>query len=95
MRLCSLGRCASALSAATTVSSYALSLVALPDDRLYFGTSSPAALSHFLTVFLDSPVRLAISLLLMPSRSFMRRTLPIISMVITFGLLLPKNSAVA
>jgi hypothetical protein len=41
-------------------------------------------LSHFLTVLRDKPVRLAISLWESCSRSFMRLTLPIISMVITF-----------
>ena len=71
-------------------------------DQLLEDLVAPRALSlgggvncGFVAVFRDSPVRLAISLLLIPSRSFMRRTLPIISMVITFGLLLPKNSAVA
>jgi len=41
-------------------------------------------LSHFLTVFLDKPVFLKISLIETPSRIFMRLTLPIMSMVITF-----------
>jgi hypothetical protein len=51
---------------------------------LYLGAWSPEALSHFLTVLRDNPVRLAISLLESCSRNFMRLTLPIISMVITF-----------
>ena len=41
-------------------------------------------LSHFLTVFRASPVRLHISPSDSWSRNFMRRTLPIMSMVITF-----------
>ncbi len=44
---------------------------------------SPGALSHFLTVFLASPVRLQISPSESWSRHFMRLTLPIMSMVIT------------
>jgi len=51
---------------------------------LYLGTTSPGALSHFLTVLRDSPVSFAIAVLESLSRSFMRLTLPIISMVITF-----------
>ena len=47
------------------------------------GLHPEPALSHFLTVFLDKPVRRAISLYESPSRNFMRRTLPIMSMVIT------------
>ena len=54
--------------------------------------TSPGALSHFLTVLRDSPVSFAIALLESLSRSFMRLTLPIISMVITLFALL-KNSA--
>jgi hypothetical protein len=50
----------------------------------YFGTASPGSFSYFLTVVRDSPVRLDISLLESSSRSFMRLTLPSISMVITF-----------
>jgi hypothetical protein len=46
-----------------------------------------------LIVLRDSPVRLAISLLESCSRNFMRLTLPIISMVITFLSLLLKISA--
>ena len=45
---------------------------------------SLGALSHFLTVFLASPGNLHISPSESWSRSFMRRTLPIMSMVITF-----------
>ena len=45
---------------------------------------SPGALSHFLTVFLASPPHLHISSSESWSHSFMRRTLPIMSMVITF-----------
>jgi hypothetical protein len=45
---------------------------------------SPGALSHFLTVLRDSPVAFAIALIESLSRNFMRLTLPIISMVITF-----------
>ena len=45
---------------------------------------SPGALSYFLIVFLASPPRLHISPSESWSRSFMRRTLPIMSMVITF-----------
>jgi len=45
---------------------------------------SPGALSLFLTVFLASPVILQISPSESWSRNFMRRTLPIMSMVITF-----------
>jgi len=41
-------------------------------------------LSHFLTVVRDSPVAFAIALWESLSRNFMRLTLPIISMVITF-----------
>ncbi|CAM8630558.1 hypothetical protein MCEMSEM18_02947 [Comamonadaceae bacterium] len=52
-------------------------------SRLYLGTTSPGALSHFLTVLRDSPVSFAMALLESLSRSFMRLTLPIIFMVIT------------
>jgi hypothetical protein len=65
------------------VASKALSLPA-GLSRLYFGITQPGALSHFLTVLRDNPVSLAIKLLESLSRSFMRLTLPIISMVITF-----------
>ncbi len=50
----------------------------------YFGALSPGALSHFLTVVRESPVAFAIALWESLSRNFMRLTLPIISMVITF-----------
>lgn len=53
--------------------------------RSYLGTASPRALSHFLTVLRESPVRFAISLRENWSRNFMRLTLPIMSMVITFN----------
>jgi len=43
----------------------------------------PAALSHFLTVLRDKPVRFDISLIESWSRNFMRLTLPTMSMVIT------------
>jgi len=43
----------------------------------------PAALSHFLTVLRDKPVRFGISLIESWSRNFMRLTLPTMSMVIT------------
>jgi hypothetical protein len=56
--------------------------------RSYFGTTSPGALSHFLTVLRDRPVRFAISLRESWSRSLMRLTLPIMSMVITLNPLL-------
>jgi hypothetical protein len=55
---------------------------------LYLGTASPGALSHFLTVLRDSPVSFAMALVESLSRSFMRLTLPIISMVITLLYLL-------
>jgi hypothetical protein len=48
------------------------------------GVLSLGALSHFLTVVRDSPVAFAIALWESLSRNFMRLTLPIISMVITF-----------
>ena len=59
--------------------------VSLPGTtvRSYLGTASPGALSHFLTVLRDKPVRFAISLRESWSRNFMRLTLPIMSMVIT------------
>jgi hypothetical protein len=51
--------------------------------RGFAGLFAPAALSHFLTVLLDRPVSFAMAQLESLSRSFMHRTLPIISMVIT------------
>ena len=51
---------------------------------LNLGAWSPEALSHFLTVLPDSPVRLAISLLESCSHNFMRLILPILYLVITF-----------
>lgn len=58
--------------------------------RLYFGSTSPGARSHFLIVLRDKPVRLAISLIDNLSRKYMRLTLPNMSMVITSKLLLKK-----
>lgn len=60
--------------------------------RSYLGTTSPGALSHFLTVLRARPVRLAISLRESWSRSFMRLTLPIMSMVITLNPLLKVSA---
>jgi hypothetical protein len=51
--------------------------------RRYFGTEGAVPLSHFFTVLRDKPVRLAISLLDIPSRKCIRLTFPNISMVIT------------
>ncbi len=60
--------------------------------RSYLGATSPGALSHFLTVLRARPVRLAISLRESWSRSFMRLTLPIMSMVITLNPLLKVSA---
>jgi len=49
--------------------------------RSYFDATSLGALSNFLTVLRDRPVRFAISLRKSWSRSLMRLTLPIMSMV--------------
>ena len=83
LRLACFALCASVRSACSNTDSNAVSL---PSDflRLYLGGMSPGALSHFLTVFLASPVLLQISPSESWSRNFMRRTLPIMSMVITF-----------
>ncbi|MCY1168791.1 hypothetical protein D9M73_87980 [compost metagenome] len=83
LRRACLALCASVRSACSSTGTNAVSL---PSAflRWYFGLMSPGALSHFLTVFLASPVRLHISPSESWSRSFMRRTLPIMSMVITF-----------
>ena len=69
----------------SAVSRVALKAESLPSGlvRRYLGATSPGALSHFLTVLRDSPVSFAIALLESLSRSFMRLTLPIMSMVIT------------
>jgi hypothetical protein len=78
-------RCKLALSACTNLPSNALSLLN-PLCLLYLGAWSLGALSHFLSVLRDSPVRLAISLFMSCSRNFIRLTLPIVSMMITFFL---------
>ena len=70
------------MSAATSVASNAESLPTFC-ARSYRGWVAAGAFSHFLTVFLDKPVFLEISLIETPSRIFMRLTLPIMSMVIT------------
>ena len=55
-----------------------------PFLRLVLGALSLGALSHFLTVFLASPGSLHIYPPESWKRSFVRRTLPIMSMAITF-----------
>ena len=57
--------------------------VVVPSLRLYFGAASNGSRSHFEIVFLESPVRRAISRTDFLSRRCIRRTLPIMSMVIT------------
>ncbi|CAM3911773.1 hypothetical protein POHY109586_24520 [Polaromonas hydrogenivorans] len=71
------------MRACSSVSSKAVSLPSLL-SRLYLGALLLDALSHFLTVLRDSTVSFAMALVENLSRSFMRLTLPNMSMVITF-----------
>ena len=84
-----LGRCASALSASLSVSWCAVSLLGA-SLRRYFGSSSTAAFSHLRTVLRDKLVSRTISRTDFFSRKYIRRTLPIMAMVITPSLLLEK-----
>jgi hypothetical protein len=64
----------------------------LPGDasRRYFGAASAGAFSHFLIVLRDRLVRLAISLIDLPSRWCSARILPFKAMVITVQILCHK-----
>ena len=53
------------------------------DARRYFGAASAGAFNHFLIVLRDRLVRLAISLIDLPSRWYSARILPFKAMVIT------------
>ncbi|MEY4765526.1 MAG: hypothetical protein RI907_2199 [Pseudomonadota bacterium] len=72
---------------------YADSFVALATSRQYLGSTGCASSSHLATVFLDSPVALAISLFVFLSRRCIRLILPIMSMVITFFIPLLQKAA--
>jgi hypothetical protein len=87
-----LGRCASAFKACTNASTCAASLPGTPRRR-YFGAAPALALSHFLIVLRDRLVSLAISLIDLPSRKCIARTLPSKAMVITSRIPLPQNAA--
>jgi hypothetical protein len=76
------GRLASAKSACCTASTNGANLPGT-SGRLYFGASALPRRSYLRTVFLAGPVALTISCTDFFSRCRIRKTLPIIAMVIT------------